>query len=41
LRCLVIPEPQAREFLLGHPDVTYRMLQAEARRLATTLEWQG
>ena len=41
LRCLVIPEPQAREFLLGHPNVTYRMLQAEARRLATTLEWQG
>ena len=41
LRCLVIPQPEAKPFLLAHPAVTYRMLQAEARRLATTLQWRG
>jgi CRP-like cAMP-binding protein len=33
LRCLVVPGPLLEEFLLGHPTVMLRMLQAEARRL--------
>ena len=33
LRCLVVPAPQLRGFLLEHPSVMLRMLQAEARRL--------
>lgn len=35
LRCLVIPPSRAEAFLLDHPRVMYRMLQAEARRLRT------
>jgi CRP-like cAMP-binding protein len=35
LHCLVIQPEQAEEFLLGHPRIMYRMLQAEARRLKT------
>jgi CRP/FNR family cyclic AMP-dependent transcriptional regulator len=35
LRCLVVPPPRAEEFLLAHPRVMFRMLQAEARRLRT------
>jgi CRP-like cAMP-binding protein len=41
LRCLVIPEPEVKSFLVSNPHVLYRMLQAEARRLATTLRWQS
>ena len=41
LRCLVVPQPEVRSFLTAHPHVTYRMLQAEARRLSTTLQWRG
>ncbi len=33
LRALVIPPVRAEAFLLEHPRVMYRMLQAEARRL--------
>jgi trk system potassium uptake protein TrkA len=33
LRCLVVPGPQLEGFLLEHPSVMLRMLQAEARRL--------
>jgi CRP-like cAMP-binding protein len=39
LRCLVVPKPRVREFLLMHPQVMYRLLQVSARRLATTLQW--
>jgi CRP-like cAMP-binding protein len=35
LRCLVIAPERAEEFLLTHPQVMYRMLQTEARRLKT------
>jgi len=35
LRCLVIPPQRAEEFLITHPRVMFRMLQAEARRLRT------
>lgn len=41
LRCLVVPEPEVRSFLTASPNVMYRMLQAEARRLATTLQWRS
>lgn len=40
LRCLVIPGPEFEPFLLEHPHVLYRMLQAEARRLRDTTEWK-
>ena len=41
LRCLVIPGPEVKSFLVAHPQVMYRMLQAEARRLLFTLQWRG
>jgi CRP-like cAMP-binding protein len=40
LRCLAIPGPQLEPFLLEHPTVMLRMLQAEARRLRDTTRWQ-
>ena len=40
LRCLAIPGPQLEPFLLEHPAVMLRMLQAEARRLRDTTRWQ-
>ena len=33
LRCLVLPGRQVESFLVGHPKVMFRMLQAQARRL--------
>jgi CRP-like cAMP-binding protein len=39
LRCLVVPGEQLEGFLLAHPVVMYRILKAEARRLATASEW--
>ncbi len=33
MRCLVLPGHQVEHFLIGHPKVMYRMLQAQARRL--------
>lgn len=41
VRCLVIPGPEFQPFLLAHPDVTFRMLQAEARRLRAANLWTG
>lgn len=40
LRCLVVPGAEAQDFLVSHPLVTYRILQAEARRLRTASEWR-
>lgn len=41
LRCLVVPGDQFGPFLIDHPRVMYRVLKAEARRLATASpsEW--
>lgn len=39
LRCLAIPAPQLDAFLLAHPTVMLRMLQAEARRLRDSNRW--
>jgi CRP-like cAMP-binding protein len=36
LRCIVIAGPALEGFLLEHPKVTFRMLQAMARRLRNT-----
>ena len=41
LRCLVIPGPEVKGFLVAHHQVMYRMLQAEARRLLFTLQWRA
>src|SRR5262249_1391551 len=39
LRCLTVPGPELEAFLLDHPRVMFRMLQAEARRLGTANLW--
>ncbi len=39
VRCLVVPAPEVESFLLEHPRVMYRMLQAEARRLRNAELW--
>jgi CRP/FNR family transcriptional regulator, cyclic AMP receptor protein len=40
LRCFVIPGEELEEFLLGHPTVMLRMLQAEALRLRDATRWE-
>lgn len=40
LRCAVVPDVELEAFLLEHPRVMFRMLQAEARRLRAANEWQ-
>jgi CRP-like cAMP-binding protein len=39
LRCLALPGPKLESFLLEHPSVMLRMLQAVARRLRDTARW--
>ncbi len=39
VRCLVVPGDEFRPFLIAHPQVMYRVLKAEARRLATASSW--
>jgi CRP-like cAMP-binding protein len=41
LRCVHLAGPELESFLTSYPQVTYRMLQAEARRLRTTLGWRS
>ena len=41
LRCLVLPGPQVRDFLIAHPPVMFRMLQAQARRLRNANRWRS
>jgi CRP/FNR family transcriptional regulator, cyclic AMP receptor protein len=41
LRCLVLSGVEVQEFLTSTPRVMFRMLQAEARRLRTTLQWRS
>lgn len=40
LRCLVLPGMELEAFLTTYPRVTYRMLQAEARRVRNTSLWR-
>ena len=41
LRTAVIPGPALETFMVGHPRVMYRMLQAEARKLRTATRWRS
>ena len=41
LRCLVVPGPQLRDFLLRHPKVMFQMLRTVTLRLRNTLAWQS
>ncbi len=41
LRCLVLPGQEVERFLVENPRVMFRMLQAEARRLHATIQWQS
>lgn len=40
LRCLVLPAAEVEAFLTTYPHVTYRMLQAEARRVRSANLWR-
>jgi|SRR5215211_1814562 len=33
--CLIVPAPEVEDFLMSHPQVMFRILKAEARRLRT------
>lgn len=39
LRCLVLPCHELESFLSKHPRLTYRLLQAEARKLKLATSW--
>ena len=41
LRCAVIDRSALVPFLLAHPTVTLRLLQAEARRIADAYPWRA
>jgi CRP-like cAMP-binding protein len=41
LRCLTIPNNELKALMLRQPNVMYRMLQVEARRLRTAIAWRG
>ena len=41
MRCLVLSAAEVPEFLVAHPRVMLRMLQAEARLLRATIEWRS
>ncbi|HEY4188913.1 MAG TPA: cyclic nucleotide-binding domain-containing protein [Candidatus Limnocylindrales bacterium] len=41
LRCIQIAGPNVEGFLVDHPKVMYRMLQAQARRLRNANRWRS
>lgn len=41
MRCLVLAASQVEAFLVAHPRVMYRMLQAQARRLRAANRWRS
>jgi CRP-like cAMP-binding protein len=41
LRCLVLAGNRTEEFLIAHPRVMFRMLQAQARRLRAANRWRS
>jgi CRP-like cAMP-binding protein len=41
LRCLLLPGSRVEAFLVDHPRVMYRMLQAQARRLRAANRWRS
>jgi CRP-like cAMP-binding protein len=41
LRCLILSGPAVEPFLVAHPRVMFRMLQAQARRLRNANRWRS
>jgi CRP-like cAMP-binding protein len=41
LRCLVLGGPAVEAFLVEHPRIMYRMLQAQSRRLRNANRWRS
>jgi CRP-like cAMP-binding protein len=41
LRCAVLGAPQTEDFIVAHPKVAFRMLQAEARKLRNATRWRS
>jgi CRP-like cAMP-binding protein len=41
VRCLVLPGPAVEAFLVDHPRVMFRMVQAQARRLRNANRWRS
>ena len=41
LRCLVLAGSDLEEFLVQYPRVMYRMVQAQARRLRSAMQWRA
>ena len=41
MRCIVLAGPAVEDFLVGHPKVMFRMLQAQARRLRNANRWRS
>jgi CRP-like cAMP-binding protein len=41
MRCLILSGPAVEAFLVAHPRVMYRMLQAQARRLRNANRWRS
>jgi CRP-like cAMP-binding protein len=41
LRCLVLAGSDLEGFLVQHPKVMYRMVQAQARRLRGAMQWRS
>jgi CRP/FNR family cyclic AMP-dependent transcriptional regulator len=41
LRCLVLGAPHVEAFLIAHPRIMYRMLQAQSRRLRAANRWRS
>lgn len=41
MRCVVLPGSDVEKFLIEHPRVTYRMLQAQSRRLRNANRARG
>jgi CRP/FNR family transcriptional regulator, anaerobic regulatory protein len=39
LRCLVLPSSQVESFLKSNPNVMFRLLQGEARKVRNTTKW--
>jgi CRP-like cAMP-binding protein len=40
LHCIALPGDELKPFLLGHPHVMLRVLEAEARRLRDPMRWR-
>jgi len=41
MQCLMLAGPNVEAFLVAHPRVMYRMLQAQARRLRAANRWRS